>query len=529
MHWGKAVGLALAGCGLLATAPATALAGDENASLQDRIRELEKQVQELRELQSRGGSQEPLGSAIERYLQGSEKGELWRDRNGGPLSKAVKSVSLWGSFRTRPEWTDNWTDQNRSVDDSGVQTFTRVRLGLGTELAKDISTVLELNFAGNWGNAPTGLSTGVRDARLFDATYGNSSGFQAAFLQQAYIQAKECSLLGMGVRLGRSEMKFGDEYVIGDRDFSQFGLRFDGFQAWRDWPDNHFKAEFFYAKLVESFFTGQSRLGTDAGDPGNDNNVYLLGAYGTWYKNKDWTVEPYWIFVKDNGTGPDPANLDGQRDRHTFGARWFGDRATKEKGGIGWNVNANWQMISDAKADAWSVDAVAKYTMSNTKWKPVFWVQYAYAPGDSQAGEGYNPLFQDNHTRYGYSDLFYLENLMVLGAGVEFTAKENWNWGIALRHFRIDNTSDPLSPAVFSNFGTGVGVSNDGVSKDLANEVDLYMKHTYSDNLALEVAYAWVNWDGAFADSRTGASTTAGIRGHAGTVQRAYVNVVVSF
>src|SRR5262245_48282223 len=72
MTRGKAFGLALAGAGFLAAAPAAARA-DEDADLQDRIRQLESQVQELRQQIGTRPADDSLSEQVDRYLQEKEK------------------------------------------------------------------------------------------------------------------------------------------------------------------------------------------------------------------------------------------------------------------------------------------------------------------------------------------------------------------------------------------------------------------------------------------------------------------------
>ncbi|MHC4821915.1 MAG: hypothetical protein ACYTDX_09380, partial [Planctomycetota bacterium] len=109
MRMGRLAGIALIGAGLLAAAPATARAGEENSDTQKRLQELEAQVKELREELGRrdAADAEPLSVQIDRYLDAHEKGELWVDRNGNPMSKAVDNLVLSASARLRTEYWDN--------------------------------------------------------------------------------------------------------------------------------------------------------------------------------------------------------------------------------------------------------------------------------------------------------------------------------------------------------------------------------------------------------------------------------------
>ncbi len=471
MAMGRTLGLALAGCGLLASMPSVALAGDEDASLKDRIRQLEEQVEQLRSaLVERGtGESRPLAEQIDRYLQEQEKGAFWRDRNGNPLSKSVSSMWITGSLRTRPEWWDNFADFSDATDDTGLQTFTRARLGIGANLSKGASVYLELNMPGSWGDSVT--------------TYGNDGGsLVTPALYQAYAKGLLADTLGMGTQVGRFEMVYGDEYVIGDSNFSQFGMYFDGVRLSKDMGGGKNSVDIIYAKLVEGFKGS-----------GVDDNVYLLGAYATMGEQK---MDAYYLLVKNN---QDAAfgTLGTVRDVHTLGVRSWGGPETGT--GFGWNANVNAQFARDL---AYSFDGTGWFRLSDSGPKPKVWGQLAYAYGDKDATDtSYIPLFQDAHGRYGYSDLWTFSNLIVAGLGFEMSPADNTTMGVSGRSYHLARVPAG-SPA--------------GKSDRLAWEWNVYVRHDWSENVAIEAAYAYVQWR---------SSNTTGVD----DVQRAYVNVVVSF
>lgn len=480
MKMGKSLGLALAGCGLLAVAPVAR--ADEEPTLQDRIQELEKQVLELKSQLGRSGQAEPLSVQVEKYLQEQEKGSLWTDRNGKSLAKAIDSAWFTMSVRVRPTWSDNLFDLTDGIDDEGFMTLQRSRLGLGANLHGGVSAYIELDMFGSWGNA--------------GSVFGNDFGFvQAPIVQQAYIDGLYAKDLGAKTRVGRFELSYGDEFAFGDGDFFQGGLAFDGARITKDFAGQGMSVDFIGSKLVDGFKNGLA--------PSPDDSVYLIAMYGNWYGFEGKTglpgaFQPYYALVKNQA---DATGFPGgtMRDIHTLGAYWAGDKATKDKGGLGWNVNVAGQYNSDLH---WATDSRMMFTMSETKWTPKLFGQFAYASGDKDGigGAGYNPLFQDVHGRYGYSDLFASSNLMLFGLGVHVSPVENLTYGVEARSIHLARTF------------TGGGGSN-----KLAWGYDFVVKHKYSENVDLEAAYSLVHWRDA--------SNTGG----ADDVQIAYLNVVVSF
>jgi hypothetical protein len=486
---GRLSGIALLGAGLLAAAPATARAGEEDADMKKRIEDLESQLLELRqELGRRGSDDESLSVQIDRYLDNHEKGELWRDRHGNPLSKSLDHVILSASARLRSEYWDNYADATNSFDDSGVQTFTRYRLGIGADLHDGIGMFLEMNMAGAWGNmstVPYSTPVGATDA-----------GFTITpSLYQGYVTGVLSETLGMDTTIGRFEMAYGTEYVLGDNDFFAAGLSWDGVVLSKDWSDNGFSLDVIYSKIVDGYKSGVN---------GVDDPIYLFALMGNWYGSQDSTgapgsVEPYYILIKDNSDVAGNPSLGGvdTKDIHTTGLRWHGDKSSQEKGGLAWNLDANHQYSFNHE---FSADALMQYKMSDTKWQPTIWGQLAYASGDqNNVLETYNPLFMDVHGRFGYSDFWTFSNLAVGGIGAEIHPQENLTYGVSARSM---HAARAVAPAT---------------SRQLAWQYEFYVMHDMTDNVSVEAAMSYIKWRGGRA--------TTGLD----DVQRAYVNLVVAF
>ena len=213
MSRAKAFGLALAGAGFLAAVPAVARA-DDDAAVQDRIKSLESQVEELRQqLGRQPGTEDSLAAQVDRYLQEQEKGSLWVDQHGKPLQKVVDSIypTMW--LRARPTWQDNYTDLEDDVDDEGPFTLFRGQIGLGANLKGGVGLYMELDSAGSWGNTSTVF---VNDTPTTPT------------LQQAYMTGLYSKQLGFDTKIGRFEMEFGDEYVMGVTEFAQASAFHDG-------------------------------------------------------------------------------------------------------------------------------------------------------------------------------------------------------------------------------------------------------------------------------------------------------------
>jgi hypothetical protein len=479
MRMGRTLGLVLAGGGLLAVSPSVARA-DDDASLKERLRQLEQQVTELKGQFDRR-VEEPLSDQVDRHLQEQEKGVLWVDRNGKALGKAVDSVWVTAWLRGRPTWSDNTFDLNDDTDDEGFATFFRGGLGIGANLKGKVSMFIGLDFAGTWGNTTT--------------LYGNDTP-TATTVQEAYIDGLYSKHLNLDTRIGRFEMQYGDEYVIGRTEFAQASTYFDGVKVGRNVEGSGLTWDLFGAKLVDGFKNPLT--------PTPDDSAYMAGVYANYYAFENKTrlpggLEPYYIVVWDAQEAPGavPAVAD-PKDTHTAGFRWYGEKATKDRSGIGWNINANAQYNSQWK---WSTDSRLTYTNPNMKGKPMVFGQFAYASGDVDGVTGYNPLWQDGHGRFGWADQFAFTNLALAGVGMHMHPREGLTYGLEGRSIHQARSTRALS------------------SRQLAWEIDFVVMHKYSDNVAVEFAYSYIYWR----DARNAAGDRAD------DAQRAYLQVVVSF
>jgi hypothetical protein len=430
---------------------------------------------------------------VDRLLQETEKGSLWTDKNGKPLGKVLDSIWISAWLRGRPTWSDNFSDQNTAVNDEGTTTFFRGNLGVGAKLKDKTSVFISMDFAGTWGSASTA------------STYTNDSP-TTPILQEAYIDGLYSKYLNMGTRIGRFEMQYGDEYVIGRTEFAQATTYFDGVRLSKNMEKSGFSYDIFAAKLVDGF-KGMAAVPPAATTPSDD--VYMAGFSGNYYGAEGKSgvpggLEPYYIWVWNAHQVISTSNP-SQRDTHTGGFRWYGEKSTKDHAGIGWDVDANLQYYRDLM---WSTDSRVHYTLTNSRFKPMIFGQFAYASGDLDGVSGYNPLWQDGHAKFGYGDQFAFSNLEVFGVGMHLTPAENWMWGLEARsiHQARSTVASPVFPVAKN-------------SKQLAWDYDAIIKHKYSDNVDVELAYSYVVMR----------NNPIALGVNADNVQRLYLQVTFSF
>jgi hypothetical protein len=169
--------------------------------------------------------------------------------------------------------TRDWDDQGNAM--KFVEQ--RTRLHLLADFTDNVSAMVEFDHYGMWGeNFRSDYITGM------DRSVGSDVG-----LFQAYVEANEMFGQPLRLRVGRQELAFGNQWLVGPRDFEFFftGLSFDGVRLTYD--TDLFTVDTWWSKLAE-----RSPLEQDG-----DTDFY--GVYGTYKGIENLTLDAYWMAIRD--------------------------------------------------------------------------------------------------------------------------------------------------------------------------------------------------------------------------------------
>ncbi len=194
------------------------------------------------------------------------------------------------------------------------------------------------------------------------------------------------------------------------------------------------------------------RKGTD------DQDLYI--AYGTFKGIPTVSIEPYWIFLVDNGTGGSllvPAVTN--QHRHTIGTRidgtlfakhvdytlegdyQFGKIASQRTDGIG---------VRDLDINASAFAAKADYNFLEFPWTPRLGMEYDFASGsgdnntDNQHGNfnTFENLFPTNHALMGVMDFMGWRNMQDLSFSFKVTPGPRIGMSMDYHMFWLANRKD---------------------------------------------------------------------------------------
>ena len=378
---------------------------------------------------------------------------------GGPFGPAVVSPYKWD--REGPDY-------------SAVEQ--RTRLGVKGDFTNDVSTYIEFDSYENWGiNFRSNYLTGIDGRGAADVS-----------LFQAYVNIDKMWGTPLSLRVGRQELAFGSQWLVGPRDFGFFwtGISFDAIRA--TYKGDSFTVDAWAAKLAESF-----------GNWGKGDTDFY-GIYASCKAIENHTFDAYWMLLRDNtvGMGDTMLNTAGLRAAGKCAAFDYDMEVAYQFGSadaVGFtfgDTNADW--------DVWGAKVDFGYTIDTTMQPRIFLSGRYYGGEDNRdisfcdwlnpcdsprASVSFNRLFS-NEISNGFLDLTNdLSNAWWARLGVILAPCEKVHSVIAVTHYEsVDAFDRPLVP-VFT-FCTKEN------SKDLGWEFFIFNEYQYSQDLAFEFGWS---------------------------------------
>jgi len=236
-------------------------------------------------------------------------------------------------------------------------------------------------------------------------------------LRQGYVEFGKTEVPSVLLKVGRQEMFFGEQRLIGHLNWTNTARSFDA--ARLTLQHKNYKVDLFSASVVN--FREETATNPYRWDKSTGGNV-LHGAYGSITKVvPNATIEPYVLWRLARGTRTE-AGLPGKTDRVVFGARFAGkigkawDYSLEEVGQTG-SVGAD-------DITAMASHATIGYTINSLKKKPRLVAEYNYASGDKTPGDGkqqtFDQLYPTGHDKLGLSDQVGWKNIHDLRSGIEY-------------------------------------------------------------------------------------------------------------
>lgn len=254
-------------------------------------------------------------------------------------------------------------------------------------------------------------------------------------LRQAYVEVGDFTRFPLSLKIGRQELIYGDERLIGAFDWNNFSRTFDGIKLrYQDKP-GRFWVDAFFAHVVNVHEFGPDQ---NRGLHFNDANWQdtFAGIYGSTtlipkqttdlfflYRNKDDNI-PLYV----DGLGNTARAYDIKQEVYTLGARVkslpgqlkgfdYEGEGAYQFGRNNGRIGAAYPNVAGKSLDheAFALMGRLGYTWEKAKWKPRIGLEYSVASGDTDptdsSDDSFLNLFPTNHKFYGYMDFFAWKNI----------------------------------------------------------------------------------------------------------------------
>jgi hypothetical protein len=320
-------------------------------------------------------------------------------------------------------------------------------------------------------------------------------------LHQAYITVGNHKEFPLSLKVGRQEMSYGDERLLGAFAWSNIGRVFDAAKV--RWQNPWFAADFFTSKLV---------LPDDDNFNSHNEDEWFSGVYATTKKLPHFATDLYLFSRNANAYSPSqPGSLvpgASARDIYTLGLRLkstpgdFGpwDFSTELMGQLGhFNDLALPNPVRSLDHQAFAAFAGAGYTWTDLSYTPRVGLEYNYASGDDDPlddkHETFDNLYPTNHKFYGYMDFVSLQNVhnVRLTSSIKPLPRltlmaEGHSFWLATTSDNFYAVSGARRGGITATPGTGYGI-NPNYDSYVGSEVDLVAAYAVSPQTTLELGY----------------------------------------
>jgi len=408
---------------------------------------------------------------------------------------------IGGDFRARYEAKENFgiagtagsVDFRRNgprVDNEYYLLRTKVHLGYTDKwwsaYVEGRSSLAKSDLRSAYANVPPIAGT---TARVGDGPEADNID-----LHQLYVTVGNHKEFPLSLKVGRQELSYGDERLVGAFAWNNIGRVFDA--AKLRWQNEWFAAD---------FFTSWTVVPHDDQFNSNNSKDMFSGIYATSLKIPKTILEGY-FFARNSERGAISTDSSPQfpqptaRDIYTVGGRL--KSKVNELGNFDYTVEGAYQFgdyaalatSSRLRQDAFMFVINAGYTFADMWATPRVALEYGYGSGDNNSTDGvhgtFDNLFPTNHKFYGYMDLASLQNLQDVRAIFQLKPTTRSTVSLEGHGFWLANKND-----FFYNVGGGPRNTagsyglNPGNGNFVGTELDLVGGYALTRNSLLEAGY----------------------------------------
>jgi len=313
------------------------------------------------------------------------------------ISIAMLMTLLCSSLVMAAEWTASSDLRER------YQSFDNFDFNSALNSNKwEFDTRLYVKAKGDFGH---GLSIFLQPQAIYILNHSTARGrqnFSQADMMQAYLQY---DIGDVGLRLGRQELVYGDQRLLGNLGWKDVARTFDGVKGM--YHAGPVKLDVFAVHPADIVAMTPSAAAPQGKSLVTWEDRRLIGVYGTYTVATKSGVDAYFINWHHN----QHAAVGKGRNLNTFGTRLFGKWNGFDGTAEAAFQNGTWANNVSQKASAYAVKA--GYTFAT--WKTRLGIEYDYSPGDDNTDatthKNFVFPFHTNHMHYGEMDRFSWGNM----------------------------------------------------------------------------------------------------------------------
>jgi hypothetical protein len=322
----------------------------------------------------------------------------------------------------------------------------------------------------------------AQDSRAFWREQPEKPPYENAWdLRLAYMELGNLERYHAMFRIGRQELAFGDERLIGNSNWTNTARSFDGYRAAVRFKK--FRVDAFAASVV---VLSNGDVGQHA--PGN----YIEGLYGEIdHVIPNATVQPYFIWRRNPGQKLGNGTL-GTEGFGTTGVRWAGQLPVN----FSYNSETAIQRgsLGTDSVAAWATHLEIGHQFPKTwKLQPKYVAEYNYASGDRNGNDTtrgtFDTLYASSHNKIEFADQVGWKNVQEFRTGPDF--KPHPKLLIALRYANIWLAS--AHDALYASNGTPTVIRPDGsAGRWVGQEFDGTATYSFTKSNQLGAGYGYL-------------------------------------
>jgi len=363
---------------------------------------------------------------------------------------------------------------------------------------------LYIRAKADWGN---GLSVFLQPQAVLIQDYSGANGMQnlsQADLLQAYLQY---DLGHVALRLGRQQLVYGDQRLLGHLGWKDVARTFDGIKGM--YMSDTVKIDVFAVHPADIVAMTPTLSNPHGQSLVTWEDRRLIGVYGTYTIAPKSGMDVYFINWHHNQHASE-----GQgRNVHTFGARLFGQWHGMDATAEAVFQSGTWLNTAGVHAAQRASAYVVRAGYTFAAWNTRLGVEYDYSPGDDKTNAAVHKNFvfpfHTNHMHYGEMDFFSWANMQDIRFSLKtsplkgLACMANVHW-LSLAEARGDWLNVVGTKSVFSG-APGYTQTRAGTEVDLK----LVYRPEAVKGLKLVALYGMFNPGAAVAERNGGKSDTA--------------------